>query len=158
MFIVPLPGDSVETEGGVKHTVLSYAAYKDQPAVYVDAEGASAKSIQFSDIKSVNGTPVALTPGKVFRANSLVKRKIQLPQPGDKVLVGETVVKVKGLKLRANGRLTNGMLVFGEDQNAKRVEVRVLEIERLERANGDTDFSRGRFRSLYADYLGHKNA
>lgn len=159
MFVVPLPGDSVETEGGVKHTVLSYAAYKEQPAVYVEAEGASTESVLFSDIKAINGTPVTLTPGKVFRADSLVKRKTQLPQIGDKVLVGDAVIKVKSLKLRAQGKLTNGIMVSGEDQNTKEaIEVRIAGIERVTRADGDANFKSSAFRSLYKDYLGYKNA
>jgi hypothetical protein len=153
MFVVPLPGDSVQTEGGVKHTVLSYAAYKNQPAVYVETDGKT-ESVLFSDIQSINGTPVSLTPGKVFRADSLVKRKAQLPQPGDKITVGADVLKVKSLKLRKSGKLTDGMIVACETEAKEPVDVRLASIERLERADGDKSFKRATFFSSYSNYTG----
>jgi len=157
MFVVPLSGDVVEIDGGVKYTVLSYSAYKNQPAVYVETEGAATDSVSFDSIKTINGTPVALTPGKVFRADSLVKRKVQLPQKDDKIVVDGRTLKVKAIKLRQQGKLTDGVMVAAEDQETNQpVTVRMANIERIARANGDKDFARTTFRSLYKDYFGHK--
>lgn len=157
MIVVPLIGDSIETEGGVKHTVLSYSPYAQIPSVLVQKDDNSTDRISFDDIKAINGTPVSLTPGKVFEASSLIKRKIQLPQEADKITVQNQVIKVKTLKLRKSGKLTNGIIAIGEDWNTKNnVEVRVYGIDSIERADGDTDFSRKFFHTLYKDYLGFK--
>lgn len=158
MFVVPLQGDSVQTEGGVKHTVLSYAAYKDQPAVYVESEGASVKTVPFSDIKTINGTPVTLTPGKVFRVNSLVKRKAQLPQTGDKIVGGTGGLKVKSLKLRERGKLTNGLLLVCENLDTQEQTIaRLADVERITRASGDSESTRTLL-VTYKDYLGRQKS
>jgi hypothetical protein len=157
MFVVPLIGDSIDVGAGVTHTVLSYAALKDQPAVYVESEGADTQSVEFSAIKKINGTPVTLSTSKIFTASSLVKRTVQLPQPGDKVTVGGQVLKVKALKLREHGKLTNGLLVAGVPEGSDEVTtVRASQIDRIERANGDTNFKRAAFLSLYKEFLGVK--
>jgi hypothetical protein len=158
MFIVPLTGDTVETPGGVTHVVLSYSAYKDKPAVYVEGEGASTESVPLADIKSINGTPVQQTGGKVFTASSKIKRKLQLPQTDDKVTIDGDVtkqLKVKSLKLFERGNLASGMIVVGEDVESKEPSTaRLAEVIKIERANGEDSFSRRAFMSLYKDYLG----
>jgi len=159
MFVVPLSGDVVTVEGGVKYTVLSYAAYRDQPAVYVESadESTSTKNIVFDSIKSINGTPTKLTSGKVFGVASLVKRKIQLPQKNDKVIVDGKTLKVVDLKLRQQGKLTDGMVIIAVDEDTnQQVNVRMASIEQINRADGDKDFARSMFMALYKDYLGAK--
>jgi hypothetical protein len=153
MFVVPLTGDIVETEGGVKQTVLSYAAYKNQPAVYVESDGARSEHVLFSDIKKINGTPVSLTPGKVFKADSLVKRKAQLPQEGDKIAAGGETYKVKTLKLRFQNKLTDGMSIACVTELKEEVPVRLAVIDSITRADGDTDSVRA-ILSVYREYLG----
>lgn len=153
MFVVPIKGDSVQTAGGVKHTVLSYAAFKDQPAVYVELDGKT-ESLLFSDIQSINGTPVTLTPGKVFRADSLIRRKEQLPQPNDTVIVAGEPYKVLSHKLRKNGKLTDGMVLVCETDTAARVDIRLADISTVERADGDKSFNHQAFSSIYSDYTG----
>lgn len=155
MLVVPVKGDVIRTVGGVKYTVLSYAAYKNQPAVYVDAQGVEVESIPFADIKSINGTPVALTPGKVFRANSLVKRKTHLPQQGDKVIFGGKSFKVLDLKLRDSSKLTDGLLVIGKDEESGKTEkIRLISITDIRRADDTSSISRVNFTTTYKDYSG----
>jgi len=158
MFILPLTGDTVETRGGVKHNVLSYAPYKDKPAVYVEGEGTSTESVPFTDITAINGTPVQLTPGKIFTVTSKLDRKFQLPQVNDKVIIdGDKPItaKVKNLKLFERGNLASGLQVQGEDiDTGERVTARLMDVIRIERAGDKAGFSRGPFRSLYKDYLG----
>ena len=153
MFVVPIKGDNVQTAGGVKHTVLSYAAFKDQPAVYVELDGKT-ESLLFSDIQSINGTPVALTPGKVFRADSLIRRKEQLPQPNDTVIVAGEPYKVLSHKLRKNGKLTDGMILVCETDISARVDIRLIDVESVQRAGGDSHFNRRIFSSIYSEYTG----
>lgn len=155
MFVLPISGDVVETNNGVKHTVIGYAAYKNQPAVYVEPD-LSQESVSFDSIKTINGTPVALLPTKVFRADSLVKRKVHLPQKNDKIVVDGKTLKVKTIKLREHTKLTDGALVVAIDQESKEsTTVRIVNIEQIIRADGDNDFSRKTFMKLYSDYIGH---
>ncbi len=154
MLVVPLKGDVVRVEGGVKYTVLSYAAYKKQPAVYVDAQGIDIKSIPFTDIKSINGTPVALTPSKVFRADSLLKRKMQLPQPGDSVFSGGKRLKVRSLKLRDATKLTDGIiLICDEEETGKSLKIRLSSVDSIDKATA-SGVSSVNFSKFYKDYLG----
>lgn len=140
MLVVPLTGDSVETEGGVKHTVLSYAAYKNQPAVYVESDGAQKpESIAFDDITAINGTPVTLTSGKIFKANSLIKHRSQLPQVGDKIIAGGEHYKVKFLKLRYQEKLTDGISLMCVTDLKEEVPIRLASISGIERADGIRD-------------------
>ncbi len=154
MFVVPLSGDSVETAGGVKHTVISYAPYKNQPAVYVESDGAQPESVPFSDITAINGTPVSLTPGKVFGADSLVKRKCHLPQAGDKVVAGGETYKVKSVRLRFQSKLTDGMSIACTTDLKEEVPVRLASVEEINRADGDVDTAKD-IRAIYKEYLGH---
>lgn len=152
MFIVPIKGDSIETDAGVKYTVLTYAAYKKQPAVYVETDNASTKAIPFSEITSVNGTPVSLAPGKVFTASSLIKRSAQLPQKGDKIQANGQKLKVKSLKLKDHGALTDGILLVCEDEDGKPVTVRMNDVQSLTQADGGAGSPK--LKSVYKDYLG----
>lgn len=159
MFVVPLSGDVVTVEGGVKYTVLSYSAYRNQPAVYVESadESTATENIVFDSIKSINGTPTKLASSKVFGVDSLVKRKVQLPQKNDKIVVDGKTLKVVDLKLRQQSKLTDGMMVVAVDEDTnQQVNVRMASIEQITRTDGDKDFARSTFMSLYKDYLGAK--
>jgi len=159
MFVVPLTGDKVETVNGAVRVVVSYSAYKNEPAVYVETDDASTpEAIPFDDIKKINGTPVKLTPGKVFSSASLIKRRVQLPQQNDKAIIDGMSFKVKSLKLRQSGKLTAGVLIVGTNEDSeKQSDTRMAAIDRIIRADGDNDFSRSAFFSLYKDYLGHSD-
>lgn len=157
MFIVPLAGDKIEARGDVKHTVLGYAAYQDQPAVYVEGTGAT-EAIPFSLILAVNGVAVKMTPGRVLEAVGRVKRQLQLPQKDDVVTVdGHGTMKVKVLKLAESGKLSDGMLVVGEDSQTKETLTAPLaSVTKISRTDGSNDFNRRVLNTLYAEYLGSK--
>jgi hypothetical protein len=154
MLIVPLTGDVVKTAGDISFTVLSYAPYKDAPAVYVEDENATPESLPFANIKKINGTPVTLQAGKVFKADSLVKRPAQLPQPNDTVSISSIGnFKVKSLKLRESGKLSHGLLIVGEDSAGAVITARLAELTSVARAGGSTDPSAAILRT-YSEYLG----
>ena len=158
MLFVPLTGDSIATQGGVTHVVLSYSAYKATPAVYVEGEDASTKTVSLSDIVSINGTKVSQAAGKVFSADTLIKRKIQLPQVNDKVVIDGAepiTIKVKSLKLFERGNIASGMQVVGvNDESKEPASARLADVIQIERANGTSDFSRRAFAGLYKNYMG----
>ena len=153
MFIVPLSGDQIETVGGVKHAVLGYASYNDEPAVYVDDAGAKATHIPFSDITKINNTPVKLTKGKVFETTGKFNRKVQLPQRDDRVQADQGQFKVESLKLGERGKLTAGMLVSGVDDEKNKLTARLSDVVRIQRADEESAVT-ARFERVYADYLG----
>lgn len=153
MFVLPLPGDVVESAGAVKHKVLSYSAYSDSPVVYVTNDNGDSNALSFSQIESLNGTIVKLTGTKVFTASTRVNRKVHLPQKLDHIVVDNRQLKVKDLKLRKHGRLSAGVFVIAEDERHQRVEVRLADVHQIKRA-GEKTFKHVNFKLAYKDYTG----
>ncbi len=162
MLIVPLPGDKIEIKSGIVSTVLSFSNYgKAGPAVFIQSldSGKKTESIAYTSVVAINETPVTLTGGKVFSSPGAIKRKIQLPQPGDKVLANGIVISVQSLKLALRGDLSKGLVLVGENYDTKdRVVLPIREIVQIDRALGSDVFSRKAFLELYKDYLGSKSA
>lgn len=164
MFVVPLKGDKIETKDGVEFTVLSYSNYREKgPAVYVEhTPGVPSDAVYFFDINKVNGKTVEFVHGaKVLKANGEIKRKVQLPQPNDKVTVkiaGVTsTFKVEGLKLHKRGDLAKGLMVVGtEPDSDNKVFARLDQVIDIERDIGSDLFSRDKFLSYYDDYRGSR--
>jgi hypothetical protein len=73
MFLVPLPGDKIETANGVVYTVLAYTNYKNTPAVYVQGPSTETKSVPFDEIAKINKAVVKLSPGKLFIAPMMTR-------------------------------------------------------------------------------------
>lgn len=164
MFIVPLKGDKIETKDGVSFQVLSYTNYRDKgPAVYVEhTPTVPSDAVYFFDIGKINGKTVEYVAGpKVFRSLGVMKRKWQLPQPGDiityRASTGTQDMVVKALKLHKRGELSKGLLIQGEDPDTKeKIFIRLPQIIDLKRDIGNDLFSRDRFLSYYSDYTGSK--
>lgn len=157
MFLVPLPGDKIETTGGVTYTALAYTNYKDSPAVYVQGAAVQTKSIPFSDIVKINKTAVKLLPSKIFDAATRPKDQLLLPQKDDKVQLGRFVVKINMLKLNQRGNLAAGLLIVGDNVETKeRVTARMSDINAIERADGTKITDVTAFKRQYHDYLGSK--
>lgn len=153
MFIVPLPGDKIQTAGGVSRSVLSFGNFREEPAMYVQGDSDDAQTVSLGDIVSVNGTDVKQGPGKVLVSTGRVKRKEQLPQKDDAVTVDGQRLKVKGLKLADHGKYTQGMLVTGVNSAGETITARVADITNITRADG-SNFSLRTFLTTYKDYLG----
>lgn len=155
MFVVPLPGDKIETDAGAMFSAVAYTNYQDGPAVYVESSEPEANSLPFEQITKLNGAPVKLLSGKVFESAAKSRAKIQLPQKNDKLKFSERTMKVQLLKLNEHGKLASGMLVVGLDFNTnEKVTDRLSNLVGIERANGDETFDLKAFRTLYKDYLG----
>lgn len=164
MLVVPLKGDKIETKDGVSFTVLSYTNYRDRgPAVYVEhTPSVPSDAVYFFDIQKINGVTVEYLSGpKVFRSLGPIKRKLQLPQPNDKLTwkdsIGIHSGEVLGLKLHKRGELAKGLQVVVEDPDTKdKLFIRLNQIVDLDRDIGNDLFSRERFLSFYADFTGSK--
>ena len=113
MLIVPLSRDKLLTsDSSDAYQVTSYTDLKDEPAVYVARETSDRPFITFDEVVKVNGVNVELTDGNVFKALGPLKRKFNLPQPGDYVVVElvdtdfkkeDAEVEVVALKLHKQG-------------------------------------------------------
>ena len=163
MLIVPLLGDKITTKDGITFTVLSYTNYKSGgPAVYVEHTPlVPSDAVYFFDIVRINNIHVDfISSGKIFKTTSNIKRKINLPQPSDIVIVKQnnqlSRLKVDSLKLHRRGELAKGLLVIGEDPDSKeKIPIRLTSIIDIDRNIGNDLFSRDKFLKCYKDYTGN---
>jgi hypothetical protein len=164
MFVVPLKGDKIETKEGVTFTVLSYTNYREKgPAVYVEhTVGVPSDAVYFFDIIKINGKTVDFVgASKIFKTPGELKRRYQLPQPGDTVTFkgkeGNSLITVSALKLHKRDDLAKGLLIVGNEKDSdEKSFVRLGQIIDLERDIGNDMFSRDRFLSYYDDYRGSR--
>jgi hypothetical protein len=162
MFVVPLPGDEVTTDGGAKFKVTEYTNYKELgPAVYVERSATSKSDpVYFKDIVAINDVKVEyVAGGKVLQSLGRIKRRYHLPQPDDTItakLDGEPVnLEVTGYKLHRRGELSKGLLfVCQEEEDGDKIYVRLTQVIDVRRALGNDMFNRDRFLSYYDDYTG----
>lgn len=154
MLVVPLEKDSILTKDGVQYTVVEYTNFKDGgPAVYGRGVGDDDVTlIYFFDIEKINNTQVEYQRGsKVFNALGKIKRAQHLPQPDDKVTIGEQVVEVKSLKLKSKNLGVNKGLFIRDDEDNN---FRIKDILDIDRSLGGSDFNREAFLQIYKDYAG----
>lgn len=165
MFVVPLEGDTITTVDGGTYEVLSYTNYKPNgPAVYVGMPiGEASHTVYFFDIEKINGVKVEFDKSaKVFKALGKLKRKIHLPQPGDKIVVlksgselddPDDEVTIKKIKLHNKGSgISKGLLFVDEDGD----EYRLHDIISINRSVGSDIFDRKKFLSVYSEYNGFR--
>lgn len=164
-FLVPLFGDEIETSEGGIYNVVSYNNFKSMgPAVYVDAGSQqSPLTIYFVDIVRINGVRVELdNKSKVFVSHGKIKRRQDLPQPGDTITIikqdtniddPDDQVEVKSLKLHSQqDGIGKGLLIVGDDGKAYRLD----DIIKLNRAIGSSNFDRKKFLKIYSEYKGYR--
>jgi hypothetical protein len=156
MLVVPIDKDQIKTKDKQSYKVVSYTNYKDGgPAVYGKMRGdKSLTLIYFFDIAEINDVPVELVKGsKVFNALGKITRAQHLPQPDDKLIIGdeEKMVEVQGLKLKSKTvGPSKGLLV--KDDNGD--YYRLKQIKDIERNLHGDHFDREAFMHIYHDYLG----
>jgi hypothetical protein len=127
MLVVPLRGDKICTvDDSEPKTVTSYTSLKDEPAVYVSAGSSKEPFIYFADIVEINGVKVEFQKdSKVFSALGPLRRKFNLPQPGDEVKINLVDVpfkkedqsfKVASIKLHSKKYgVARGLLICNDD-------------------------------------------
>lgn len=160
MLVIPVAGDKIATkDNSTPAKVSSFTSLKDEPAVYLVPSTSSEKFVYFSDIVEINGVRVEYVPeSKVFDALGPLKRKYNIPQPGDTITVKLKVVdynnddsekiEVKEIKLHSKKYgIGRGLLTCGEKSCFSIADI--LDIER----DGWTEkFDQDRFRKYYSDY------
>jgi hypothetical protein len=165
MLVVPLKGDKICTlDDSDPKVVTSYTSLKDEPAVYVSTSTSKEPYIYFADIAEINGVKVEFKKdSKVFETLGPLRRKLNLPQPGDKVKINlidvpfkkeDESFTVESLKLHSKKYgIARGLLVCSEESSFPLSEL--LDIEREE---GNEPFNAKRFQKLYLDYLPYKSS
>lgn len=162
MYVALVKHDKIKLMGrdGV-HVVSSYTSLKTEPAVYLkDALPDGQRSAFFSDVIEVNDVKVKYDEeSHLLIALGPLKRRYQLPQPGDTVkytLVEtdytEEVVSadVKDLRLHARGNPGKSLQVRLENDTMLEL-TGILDIER--KIGGELPFNRAAFQRFYIDYL-----
>lgn len=159
-FIVPLAGDKLKiVDNDAEFVVTSYTNMKTEPAVYVDAQEGENNIVYFYDISEINDVKVDFNrSSKTFESLGMLKRRYNLPQPGDTMTVNkktpdgemeEADVVVKNIKLhnKAEG-VSRGLVVCDEDACYD-----LLSIKNVNRKSGSEKFDPKKFQKYYFDYL-----
>jgi len=159
-FIVPVAGDKLKiVDNDAQFVVTSYTNMKTEPAVYVDAGEDENNIVYFYDISEINDVKVDYNRGsKTFESLGMLKRRYNLPQPGDTISVkkktpdgemedGETTVKNIKLHNKTEG-ISRGLVVCDEDTCYD-----LLSIKSITRKSGSEKFDSKKFQKYYFDYL-----
>jgi hypothetical protein len=166
MLVVPLDGDKIETKDGTTLIVSGFTNYKSKgPAVYCRPEAGDSIDkplivpIYFFDIDKINDVRVEFnSSSKVFNALGRIKRKIQLPQQHDKIIIkGENdedeELKVIGLLLHNRKYGTSkGLLISCENDKV----VPLHDIIDIKRDFGSSEFNPKVFKRIYKEYYGYR--
>jgi hypothetical protein len=158
MIIVPVLGDEVKTKDGLPSKVISYTNYKPAGPAVIVSSGASTDEIQFSDIISINNQEVKLLKDadgyNVFEITGYLKRKFELPQPGEYIQsdVSGTQTeqyKVQRVRLHVQGKSSSGIIldVLHQDETAP-IEITLNQITDIK----DALFNKENFLKFYSDY------
>ena len=154
MLVVPIEKDVITTSDNLVYQVVEYTNFKDGgPAIYTKSKNDSSLTlVYFFDIVKINRTEVEYQKdSKVFNALGKIDRSQHLPQPDDKVTVGDKTVEVKSLKLKSKRTgESKGMLLKSTDDDYFRIK----NIDDIQRALGGSNFNKDKFLELYRDYIG----
>lgn len=165
MLIALVKNDRVKLIGheGV-HVVSSYTSLKSKPAIYLkEPLDDGSRSAFVEAVIEVNGIKVKYDESAhLLEAFGPLKRKYQLPQPGDTVTytLVETDFKeekvkavVKDLRLHARDNPSKSLQVKLEDSDTVLELTSILDIERKV---GGESFDRKGFQRYYLDYLAYE--
>lgn len=160
MFVVPVKGDKIKTkDDSAPRVVSSYTSLKDEPAVYLTAGSSTDRYVYFSDIIEINGVAVEYdSPSKTFNALGPLKRKYNIPQPGDTIKIklmdvhfkDETEeIDVDSIKLHSKKHgESRGLLICGEQSCFT-----LSDILDLTRKSWTETFNSKKFQKYYFDYM-----
>jgi len=159
-FIVPVAGDRITVvDNESPFIVSSYTNMKQEPAVYVDAHEGENNIVYFYDISEINDVKVDFNRNsKTFESLGMLKRRFNLPQPGDTITVhrktpdgemedAEVIVKSIKLHNKAEG-ISRGLVVCDEETCYD-----LLSIKGIDRRTGSEKFDLKKFQKYYFDYL-----
>lgn len=162
MLIALVKNDKLKLLGqdGV-YSVSSYTSLKAKPAVYLkEALADGTRAVFFSEVVEVNGIKVEYDDTThLLSALGMLKRAVNLPQPGDTLTYTlvetdydeeKVKAKVKDLRLHARGNPSKSLQVTLESSDTV---LELTDIIDIERKVGGERFSRSKFQHYYVDYL-----
>lgn len=161
MLIALVKNDKIRLLGkeGV-HRVSSYTSLKSQPAIYLNEPLDDGQRSAFvSDVIEVNGVKAEYDEA-VHLLNALgpLKRRHQLPQPGDKVTYtlvetdySEEQVTSEVIDLRLHARNNPSRSLQVKLEGGTMLEL--TDIVDIERKVGSERFDRAGFQHYYVDYM-----
>ena len=169
MLIVPLAGDKIKIANNDSTLkVIEYTRFKSAgPAVYCQVpDSKTLILVYFFDIEEINGVDVEYKKSShLFKALGKVKRKYNIPQKGDVILItrkGSSTeedddalekkkVKVDKVEIKlGKSNLVHGLFVTDEDKNLINCK-RILDVES---EIGTQAFDRSGFIKYYKEYFG----
>ena len=155
MLVVPVSGDKLTLMS--TQTVLcvsSYTALKPEPAVYLTEPLESGDRFTFfSDITAINGISVK-PKNNLFDASGLIKRKYNLPQPGDTIItfLVDTSFKQETIELEITDVTISGKEPRSIVIKCGSTKLGLNEIQDIKRKRGFEKFNREAFLKYYVDY------
>lgn len=157
MLLVPLKGDKVRFEDfSDEFTVKSFTSLKVEPVVYLTTELPTGEAfVAISMIKSINGVPV-IEKDTVLAPKGPVKRKYNLPQPGDRIKV-QLRVNVQGISETAELEVTE-LHLKADPMKPLMIKTKdgafsLRDVLDIKRKIGGEAFTKEGFLRYYLDYL-----
>jgi hypothetical protein len=164
MILVPLNGDTVETEAGLPQKVVAYSNLNSSgPLVRVQSKGSELKAVSFKSIFKINDLEVTLLKNdkgqNVFSTDGYLKRAEPLPQVNEVLHSNVNGIEnrkytVKRVRLHVKGRLSEGLIFECTDEDGTPADLRVRDIIGIE----SYLFNRKAFQKLYFDYAGTESS
>lgn len=157
MLLVPVKGDKIKIRDSDELCVVSsYTNLKSDPALYI--VGQASDVIYFSNIEEINGIKVEFnSSNKVFDSMGPLRRRINLPQPGDTIKIKEqdessdykdSDFVIKSIKLHDRSKKAFGILV-----NTNLQTYDLSDIVDIERKLSVEKFDLSLFKRYYIDYF-----
>ncbi len=156
MLVVPVAGDKLSLMSSQgEWRVSTYTALKPEPAVYLTEPLESGDRFTFfSDITAINGIAVEQSGG-LLKASGLIKRKFNLPQPGDVIITGliETAYKQEQMELEVTSVTISGKEPRSVVIKCGTTKLSLNDIQGIKRKRGFEKFERRGFLKYYIDYM-----
>jgi hypothetical protein len=158
MLILPLRGDKISiADLADEQEITSYSALKPGGAVYL-AQPLDPKFpfIAISAIEAINGVYVTQKSSGMFVPKGLIKRKQNLPQPGDiiEIILSKSP---QGLEDRQELEVTDVTLTDKPANpvviHCDKTKLTLADIKGIKRKLGFEVFNEKAFKKLYLDYL-----
>lgn len=157
MLIVPVKNDRITTVDSTDELVVSsYTNLKSEPSVYVT--GLAESVVPFSSISTINDIKVLYNnSSKVFDSMGLLKRRINIPQPGDTIIVNSLdknvsepieTLTIKSIKLHDRAKKSLGLIINTDEQTYD-----LSQVIKIIKKNSSFEVDMKLLRKYYFDYF-----
>lgn len=154
MLILPVAGDTIKSANEIPLRVLSYTNYNSKgPAVLCEGVDSEIITVFFKDLISLNDIDVKLVKNaeafNILETDGYIQRKVELPQPKSKIVVGGYDYKIQRLNLHVRNQISRGLIFDCENISTGGIEEILLhQITRVDRSLS----SQAQLVKYYRDY------